>query len=117
VNEPQRHGLACDIPLPANTTFDHELKSPGDFMPGVTSVILQYHVANGTLESVREFYTQRLPSSGWKCVDASNVGGIEARQDKRILAVLLPQTGDATGIAMRVEVSTFSKDVSDSCNG
>ena len=67
VTEPQRHGLDCDIPLPPNTTFREFLPTPGAV--GVSTKTYDFHTPDTTEQAIKDFYAQRLPSNGWKCVN------------------------------------------------
>src|SRR2546421_12778855 len=81
VTESQRHGLDCDIPLPANATFRGQLPTPGDG-PSITTTMLNYHVPDTNERSIHDFYVQRLPSSGWKCVNKDAPFDVQAHQGK-----------------------------------
>ena len=116
VTEPQRHGLACDIPLPANASFDGEVAPPAGAVPGITTQNVQYHVANTTSEAVRTFYTQQLPANGWTCLDAEDPVTISAEQGNRGVAVLVaPSAGTSKVVIMIVSVVTFSSDIGRAC--
>jgi hypothetical protein len=112
VTEPQRHGLACDIPLPPNTTFDREVVSPAGAVPGVSTQNLQYHVSNTANDAIKAFYAQQLPGKGWKCVSTEVPLIISAQQGNRGLAVIVaPSDGTSGDVTMIVSVTTFAKDL------
>jgi hypothetical protein len=114
VTEPQRHGLDCDIPLPPNTTFVGFLPTPGAV--GVSTKTYDFHVPDTTEQAIRDFYVERLPSSGWKCVSKDVPTGATALQGTRGVAVgSLASGGEAAGVELAVSVSTFTKDPSGSC--
>jgi hypothetical protein len=115
VTEPQRHGLDCDIPLPANATFLSQLPTPSE-PAGVATKIYDYHVPYSTELSIHDFYVQRLPSSGWKCANKEPLIEVQAIQEKRSVTISsVASGGEAAGVEMAISVSTFSKDVTDSC--
>jgi hypothetical protein len=117
VTEPQRQGLACDIPLPPNTTFDREVSLPGGELPGVPSQSLQYHVANTTPDQISSFYTQRLPANGWKCVRGDIPSVISGQQERRSVIVSLhPVSGSTSDVTIIISVLTFNKELGDDCN-
>jgi hypothetical protein len=111
VTEPQRHGLACDIPLPPNATFDREAGLPAGGLGSVASQSLEYHVANTTPDAIRSFYTQHLPSDGWKCVNGDVPLVISAEQGKRGLnIVVLPPDTSVPAVTVIISILTFTKD-------
>jgi hypothetical protein len=115
VTEPQRHGLDCDIPLPANATFLSQLPTPSE-PAGVTTKILDYHVPYSTEQSIHDFYVQRLPTSGWNCANKGQPIDVRAIQGKRSVTISsVASGGEAAGVEMAISVSTFSKDMTDSC--
>jgi hypothetical protein len=114
VIEPQRHGLDCDIPLPANATFKGLLPSPDTV--GVTTRTYDFHVPDIIEQAVHDFYVQRLPSGGWTCVGKDDPTGATALQGTRGVAVgSLSSGGEAAGVELAISVSTFPKDMGASC--
>jgi hypothetical protein len=112
VTEPQRHGLACDIPLPPNTTFDRQVELPGGNLSGVASQTLQYHVANTTNDAIHTFYVQQLPTKGWKCIRGDDPTAISGAQGNRGLTIgLAPPSGSSSDVTLVISVATFTKDI------
>jgi hypothetical protein len=81
VTEPQRHGLDCDIPLPAYATYLGLLPAPSAV--GVSTKTYDFHVPDTTEQAIKDFYAQRLPSSGWKCVNHDDPVDVTAFQGTR----------------------------------
>ncbi|HEX3271327.1 MAG TPA: hypothetical protein VHR15_11805 [Ktedonobacterales bacterium] len=114
VTEPQRHGLDCDIPLPPNTTYLGLLPTPSAV--GVSTKTYDFHVPDTTEQAIKDFYAQRLPSSGWKCVNHEDPVDVTAFQGTRAVGVSsLASGGEAAGVELAISVSTFSKAFPDSC--
>jgi hypothetical protein len=114
VTNSQRHGLDCDIPLPPNTTFLGFLPTPDAV--GVTTKTYDFHTPGTTEQAIKDFYAQRLPSSGWKCVNQDDPVAVTAVQGTRAVGVSsLASGGEAAGVELAISVSTFSKAFSDSC--
>ena len=114
VTEPQRHGLDCDIPLPANATSKGLLPSPDTV--GVTTKTNDFHAPDITEQTGHDCYVQRLPSGGWTCVGKDDPTGVTALQGTRGVAVgSLSSGGEAAGVELAISVSNFSKDVGASC--
>jgi hypothetical protein len=73
-------------------------------------------VSNTTEQAIHDFYAQRLPSSGWKCINQDDRTGATAFQGRRGVAIgSVSSGGEAAGVELAISVSTFSKDVSGSC--
>ena len=70
--EPARHGLACDIPLPAGAQFTGQ-PNPGPQLSGVTTETWAFTVsgAQAQVDTVTNLYKTRLPGAGWQCVQAN----------------------------------------------
>jgi hypothetical protein len=80
------------------------------------ALIYDYHVPYSTEQSIHDFYVQRLPSSGWKCANKEPLIDVQAIQGKRSVTISsVAAGGEAAGVEMAISVSTFSKDVTDSC--
>ena len=111
VTEPQRHGLACDIPLPPNTTFERTVAPYDGVEHSNFGQDLQYQVAHTSTDAIVAFYRQQLPDKGWKCVQT--IGGIiVAVQGKRTLGIALaPTEGASDHITMTVDTSTFAREI------
>jgi hypothetical protein len=115
VTESQRHGLDCDIPLPPNTTFLEFLPAPDAV--GVTTKTYDFHTPGTTEQAVKDFYAQRLPSSGWKCVNHDDPIIVTANQETRAVSVSsLASGGEAAGVELAISVITFSKSFPNTCN-
>jgi len=69
LTEPARHGLACDIPLPAGAQFTGQ-PNPGAQISGVTAEAWSFTVsgAGAQVDTVTNLYTTHLPGAGWQCV-------------------------------------------------
>ncbi len=120
VTEPQSHGLACDIPLPPNATFDERGQtSSGQITVGqitmvaeapfgtppaqgtvvgapvgaptvIASQILPFRASTTTPEGLRTFYAQQLPAKGWTCVGADDPIFVFGMQGNRAVNVAIP---------------------------
>jgi len=127
VTEPQRHGLACDIPLPPNATFDERGQtSSGQIMVGhitlvasapfgtppaqgtvvgtpvgaptvIASQILQFRTSSTTPEGLHTFYAQQLPAKGWTCVGADDSIFVFGMQGNRAVNVAISPLLQAGG--------------------
>lgn len=69
LTEPARHGLACDIPLPAGAHFAGQ-PNPGAQISGVAAEAWSFTVsgAGAQVDTVTDLYKTQLPSAGWACV-------------------------------------------------
>ncbi|HEY7021236.1 MAG TPA: hypothetical protein VH349_08965 [Ktedonobacterales bacterium] len=66
---PTRHGLPCDVALPAHATFHDHQNSRYFGSEGTGSGETWTFTVTGTsLAQVSAFYAQRLPGTGWRCV-------------------------------------------------
>src|SRR5262245_30428389 len=83
VTEPERHGLACDVPLPPTAVFERTVEISGEIPPGVEIQNLQLQVRDTTLDEVRNFYLQQLPLKGWTCAKVENAHIITAQKGNR----------------------------------
>ena len=115
VTEPQRHGLDCDIPLPPNTAYLGLLPTPGAV--GVSTKTYDFHVPDTTEQAIKDFYAQRLPANGWKCVNHDDPIIVTATQGTRSVGVSsLASGGEAAGVELAISVITFSKAFPDTCS-
>src|SRR5690348_4723252 len=66
LTEPTRHGLACDIPLPAGAQFAGQ-PDPGAQISGVTAEAWSFTVsgAGAQVDTVTDLYKTQLLSAGW----------------------------------------------------
>lgn len=64
-----RHGLACDIPLPSNAHFVRQQADPS--APAPTQRWF-YLVSGSSIHAVADLYARQLPDRGWRCVDVVN---------------------------------------------
>jgi hypothetical protein len=115
VTESQRHGLDCDIPLPPNTTFIQFLPTPDAV--GVTTKTYDFHTPGTSEREIKDFYAQRLPSNGWKCVNHDDPVTVTANQGTRGVSVSsLASGGEAAGVELAISVITFAKAFPDTCS-
>lgn len=72
LTEPERHGLACDIPLPTGAQFTGQ-PNPGSQISGVTAEAWSFTVSGdgAQVATVTDLYKTHLPSVGWQCVQAT----------------------------------------------
>jgi hypothetical protein len=111
VTEPQRHGLACDIPLPPNTTFDRAWAPVGGVEHANSEQRLLYQVAHMTTDAIVVFYRQHLPTTSWHCVQVRD-DGISAAQGKRTLGIVLaPPEGASDHVTMGVDVIALAENI------
>jgi hypothetical protein len=109
VTEPQRHGLACDIPLPPNATFVRTFEPPAGTPPG--SEILLFHASNTTPDAIHTFYEQQLPSKGWTCVQTGDPLTVRATQGKRSVSIVLaPLAQEGADVPFVVNDFTFASE-------
>jgi hypothetical protein len=78
--------------------------------------MLSYHVPDTDERAIHDFYAQRLPASGWKCLNKDLPFDVQARQGNRSVAISsLSSGGEAAGVQMVISVSTYSKGFPASC--
>lgn len=115
-----RHGLGCDIPLPAQATFVSQSDVPG--VQGITTEQWVYTVPSTTVHRVRDLYVQQLPADGWGCLDPTDaqtpdlglfMANVVALSGKRGIGVLIryanpPQGFEPSGdVQVTIQLSTF----------
>jgi hypothetical protein len=110
ITEPERHGLACDVPLPPTAVFEHTVEINGEIPPGVEVLNLQFQVRDATSDEVRAFYLQQLPLKGWACAKVENAHIITSHQGNRELSVVLMPPAETGGrVLMNITMETFTE--------
>jgi hypothetical protein len=110
--EPERHGLACDIPLPLTAVLERVVKINGEIPPGVETQNLQFQVRDTTNEEVRAFYVKELPERGWTCIKADDAYIMSALKGSRDIGVMLSPPAEAGGrVVMLITISTFAQGI------
>jgi hypothetical protein len=112
VTEPERHGLACDVPLPSTAVFERTVEINDEIPPGVEIQNLQFQVRDTTTDEVRAFYFQQLPLKGWTCAKVENAHIITSRQGNRDLSVALMPPAETGGrVVMLITMETFTEGI------
>lgn len=88
LTEPTRHGLACDIPLPAGAQFAGQ-PTPGSQLSGVTAEAWSFTLsgAGAQVDTVTNLYKTQLPSAGWQCVQANVLSDSPENSQEMVLAL------------------------------
>jgi hypothetical protein len=109
ITEPERHGLACDVPLPPTAVFERIVEINGEIPPGVEIQNLQLQVRDATPDEVRTFYLQQLPLKGWTCAKVENAHISTAQKGNRDLSVVLMSPAETGGrMVMLITMETFA---------
>ena len=98
LTEPERHGLACDIPLPAGARFTNQPDLPQS--PGITTEAWAFTVLGEQTHAVAQVYTQRLPGAGWRCVQDSVLADLPQNSQEQVIAL-----NGSRGISVMVSLS------------
>jgi hypothetical protein len=69
-----RHGMPCDVPLPAGATYERPVALPDESVSGITEQGWSFSVAHTNGHALHDFYKEQLAASGWSCVLDSTVG-------------------------------------------
>jgi hypothetical protein len=69
-----RHGVPCDVPLPAGATYVRPFSLPGGPPAGVTEQGWVFSVPHTSGKALHDFYAAQLTASGWRCVQDSTAG-------------------------------------------
>jgi hypothetical protein len=110
LTEPQRHGLACDIPVPPNATFDRTVEPPAGPQAGIEQQNLLFHASYTAPDAIHTFYSQQLPTKGWTCVNTDDPITVAATRGKRAVSIVLsPLAQEGADVPFVVSVQTFSK--------
>lgn len=122
LTEPVRHGLACDIPLPAGAQFAGQ-PNPGSQPAGITAQAWSFTVSNSQVHAVADLYSTHLPGAGWRCVQASVVSDLPqnsqeqvvALSGNRALSVMVTLGPPDNVIHLLIVVSTFAHAAGGAC--
>lgn len=85
LTEPERHGLSCDIPLPAGARFTSQPNLPQS--PGISTESWAFTVPGQQAHAIAQFYSQHLPSSGWRCVTSSVLANLPQNSQEQVVAL------------------------------
>lgn len=85
LTEPERHGLACDIPLPTGARFTNQPNLPQS--PGISTETWAFTVPGEQAHAVAQFYSQHLPGSGWRCVTSSVLANLPQNNQEQVVAL------------------------------
>jgi len=115
-----RHGLSCDVPLPAQAAFVSQSDVPG--VQGITTEQWVYTIPGTTVHSVHDLYVQQLPADSWGCLHPTDaqtprlglfMANVFALSGNRTVRVVIryanqPQGFEPTGdIQLLIQLSTF----------
>lgn len=121
LTEPERHGLACDIPLPANAKFA-EQPDPGSGPVGGSIEAWAYTVPAADAGNIADLYARRLPEEGWTCLQTNKVdllGSAEATvvalNGNQAISVALNPTSTPGIAQLLIVVTTFPRAPSGTC--
>lgn len=121
LTEPERHGLSCDIPLPAGARFTNQPNLPQS--PGISTETWAFTVPGQQAHAVAQVYTQRLPGAGWRCVTDSVLADLSQKSDEQVVAlngnrgisVVVSLDPPDTVVHLLIAVSTFPHAASGTC--
>ena len=120
LTEPERHGLACDIPLPTGARYTNQPDLPQS--PGITTEVWAFTVPGQQAHAVAQVYSQRLPGDGWRCVTASVLADqpqseeqVIALNGNRALSVTVTDGPPNTGLRLLIAVATFPQTPPGAC--
>jgi hypothetical protein len=85
LTEPERHGLSCDIPLPTGAGFTSQPNLPQS--PGISTETWAFSVPGQQAHAIAQFYAQRLPGSGWRCVQDSVLADLPQKSQEQVVAL------------------------------
>ncbi len=116
LTEPARHGLTCDIPLPAGAQFAGQ-PNPGPQLSGVTAETWSFTVsgAGAQVDTVSDLYATHLPGAGWQCVqtimlsDSTENGQalVAALNGNRALSITLTRASPDNVLRLLILVGSF----------
>lgn len=86
LTEPARHGLACDIPLPAGAQFAGQ-PNPGSQPAGITAQAWSFTVSDAQVHPLADLYRTRLSGVGWRCVQTSVLSDLPQKSQEQVVAL------------------------------
>jgi hypothetical protein len=111
---PARHGLPCDVTLPDHATFhDHQSSRYFGGEGTGSGETWTFTVTGTSLTQVADFYAQRLPGAGWRCVVADDSSGAGGWKDRRRVGIhasppditAFPDSAD--GVVLTIGIVTY----------